>query len=122
MYLTNSAVDTAVALLLGVDVYEDVAICTFCGMVLDKMGIHASSCIARGDMVLRHNAIRDIIFHFCLRARLRPELEKVGLLEDDCVMVSLRRPADVLVGRTTGAPANSRGERRALDVTVINFL
>ena len=73
-------------------------------------------------MLLRHNLIRDIIFDFCAPARLRPELEKVGLLEDDCVLVSLRRPADVLVGRPSSTAPDSRFERRALDVKVINSL
>ena len=72
--------------------------------------------------MVRHNTIRDLLFFFCQRARLRPELEKVGLLEDDVVMVNLRRPADVLVGGATLGRANSRVERRALDVKVINCL
>ena len=108
--------------MLGVDTYDDVAICGFCGIVLDKMGLHALSCCAGGDMVLRHNSIRDILFHYCLRARLRPELEKVGLLDDEYVTVNLRRPADVLVDGSRGTSLNSRHERRALDVKVINSL
>ena len=120
--LTNMAVATSVALMLGVDVYEEVSICHFCGMVLDKAGIHSLSCTAGGDIVLRHNTIRDIIFYFCSRARLRPELEKVGLLEDECVLVSLRRPADVLVAHPSRTTSVSRHERRALDVKIINAL
>ena len=66
-------------LLLGVDVYDESCICRFCGAVSDTCGIHALSCTAGGDVVLRHNDVRDIIFQFCLRARLSPQLERVGL-------------------------------------------
>ena len=90
-------------------------------MVLDCRGLHAMSFTAGGDIVCRHNLVRDIIFHYCLRARLHPQLEKPGLLEDDSIFVNLRRPADVLA--VFGPRPSSRiMERTALDVKVINAL
>ena len=60
------------------------------------------------------------LFGFAKRGRLRPELEKCGILEDDSVVVNLRRPADVLVeGLRDNRPA-SREEKIALDIKVIN--
>ena len=48
-------------------------------------------------------------------------IEKPGLLEDDSIFVSLRRPADVLAEMGRGR-SSGRGERTALDVKVINAL
>ena len=119
--LTSHELSTTVCLQLGVDVYDEIGVCKFCGMVLDCGGLHALSCTAGGDISFRHNLVRDIIFHFCLRARLNPQLEKAGLLEDESIMVNLRRPADVLAEMRQG-PASSRTERTAIDVKVINAL
>ena len=118
-YLTSCELLITVSLQLGVDVFDDDSVCKFCGMVLDKRGYHAMSCTAGGDLVCRHNLIRDIVFRFCQRARLNPELEKAGLLEDESIMVNLRRPADVLADMR---PGTSDCVRTALDVKVINAL
>ena len=74
-------------------------------------------------MLHRHDDIRDLIHSFCIRARLNPELEKAGLLEDESIMVDLRRPADVLVDSLSNRSRNSRmWSKTALDVKVINGL
>ena len=110
------------SLLLGVDVYDELSVCKFCGRVSDCKGIHALSCMAGGDVVLRHNAVRDILYWFCVRGRLAPQLEKVGLLEDDSIVVNLRRPADVLANVRTHSAEQRRLDRTAIDVKVINGL
>ena len=120
-YLSNGELLTTVSLQLGVDVYDSDSICRFCGMVLDRRGVHAASCTAGGDISCRHNLVRDIIFHYCLKGRLNPELEKPGLLEDESIFINLRRPADVFaeMGRATGSDGL---ERTALDIKIINAL
>ena len=50
-----------------------------------------------GDVSVRHNEVRDLVFGYAKRALLRPELEKAGLLQEETVFAYLRRPADVLV-------------------------
>ena len=65
--LTSKELSVSLDLLLGVDVFDVSCICCFCGSVSDTNGIHALSCTAGGDITLRHNAVRDIIFHFCRR-------------------------------------------------------
>ena len=82
------------------------------------------SCTAGGDLVCRHNLIRDIFFRYCQRARLNPQLEKAGLLEDDSIFVNLRRPADVLAEMgSAGTPSGGAPwVRTALDVKVINAM
>ena len=109
-------------LLLGVDAYEESSICKYCGAVLDCKGIHALSCMSGGDVLLRPNEVRDIIYRFCQRARLRLELEKVGLPEEESILVNLRRPADVLMDLSGSRASEVRSARVALDVKVINGL
>lgn len=47
--------------------------------------------MAGGDHVTLHNSVRDLIFDYCQRAQVRPQLEAAGILD------GRRRPADVLV-------------------------
>ena len=81
------------------------------------------SCTAGGDITLRHNTIRDIIFAFAARGCLRPVLERAGLLAEPGVLLDLRRPADVLIegalNPVRGAAGSSPTARLALDVKVI---
>ena len=69
--LTSNEMSIAMWLLLGVDVYEESSICKCCGGVLDCKGSYALSCMAGGDVLLRHNDVRDIIYRFCQRARYK---------------------------------------------------
>ena len=73
------------------------AVCRYCGAARDPRGIHDRSCTFGGDVVLRHNLVRDLIFEFARRALLNPILERVGLLAEPGVLLDLRRPADVLI-------------------------
>ena len=105
---------------VGIDVFEEKTVCRSCGMVLDTKGIHAASCTAGGDRGFRHDKVRNLLFRFCGRGHLRPELEKAGILDEEGVFVDLGRPADVLIDGRMGS--NRGTERVALDVKVINAL
>ncbi len=127
--LANDAFVDHVAMQLGVDVAEEVVSCSFCGMVCDTRGRHQLSCTAGGDSTLVHNEVRDETYAWCQRARLRPKLEKTGLLHDMELPDGRRRPADVLVCQHVGflhglpgAPAPPDASRVALDFAVINAL
>ena len=119
--MSSGEVMITTALHLGADVDDGGSSCRFCGAVLDSKGIHASSCMAGGDAVLRHNSVRNTIFNFCRRANLRPELEKAGVLDEPGVLVDMRRPADIMV-ESMPTPGNQGVERIAFDVKVINAL
>ena len=69
--------------------------CPFCPHItLDPLGHHAVSCRHGGDVVIRHNHLRNIFTEFCRRAHLSVHVEAGrGLLGVD----SNSRPADVLV-------------------------
>ena len=50
--------------------------CPYCqDHQLDPLGHHAMTCKRGGDVVVRHNALRDVFAQFCHRARLGGQLE-----------------------------------------------
>ena len=70
------------------------------------------TCRSGGDVITRHNQLRDCIADFCHKACLSPQIEKVsGILPKD-----QSRPADILV------PNRSLSRPAAFDIKVINPL
>ena len=65
--------------------------CPKCDQVLDAMGRHCLTCMAGGDATRLHNALRDFVQAFALRAGVPAEKEESGLLPDD----PRRRPGDL---------------------------
>ena len=120
MHMSGVEVAIASSLHLGVDVMKGGGPCRFCGAVLDGKGVHCASCMAGGDVSLRHNRVRNIVYRYSCRAQLNAELEKAGVLDEDGVFIDLSRPADVMVDEMDGLSRGS--ERLALDVKVINAL
>ena len=50
--------------------------CAFCpAHSLDPLGHHALTCKCGGDVVLRHNALRDTLVHFLHRAHASVQVE-----------------------------------------------
>ena len=90
------------------------SVCPFCpDITLDPLGHHAVSCRHGGDVVIRHNHLRNIFAEFCRRAHLSVRVEiGQGLSR----VQSSSRPADVLVD------AWERTKPAAFDVTVISPL
>jgi hypothetical protein len=121
--LSNQQLAITARLQLGVDLHQGPASCRMCGSCRDVRGIHDLSCTVGGDILTRHNSVRDDIYGFARRARVNPKLEKAGLLSEPGVFLELRRPADVLIeGALRGARDCGPVERVALDVKVINAL
>ncbi|KAL5509138.1 hypothetical protein EMCRGX_G004448 [Ephydatia muelleri] len=88
--------------------------CPLCpDTALDPLSHHAATCRHGGDVVARHNRLRDIFANFCRRAHLSVQVEVgYGLARDHINS----RPADILVqGWDRGKPA-------AFDVTVTSPL
>ena len=70
-------------------------ICPLCpGKVLDPLGHHALTCTHGGDVVTRHNKLRDTLAGTCRRAHLSVKVEAGNSLTHDH---SHTRPADILV-------------------------
>ena len=79
---------------------EENSWCPFCDDIIH----HSRRCCAGGDRTIRHNGVRNIVFSFCQRAALRPELERPGLLlpARPSDHHSQARPADVYLPCWTG--------------------
>ena len=95
---------------LGLDVSEG-SPCALCpGSTLDHLGHHAVTCKYGGDVVTRHNMIRDILVETC---RWAHKVEVGNNLSRDH---SKTRPADILL------PNCFLGRTAALDVSITSPL
>ena len=62
---------------IGVPLYIEERKCPYCqNGRLDKLGDDALSCHGRGDMISRHDRVRDRIFAACSTANLAPIYEQ----------------------------------------------
>ena len=88
--------------------------CPVCSeKALDPLGHHAITCTHGGDVVTRHNMLRDVVANLFRQVHMGVTVEVGhGLTSDG----SLTRPADVLVARWV------RGLPAALDITVTSPL
>ena len=102
---------TCVRRLLGLPVLPSPAPCPLCKQTMDVFGDHALCCKKSGDMITRHNRVRNLVSHFADVGLLSPELEKMGILGP--TDRSKRRPGDVSFKKW----AHHRG--LAIDVAVI---
>ena len=69
--------------------------CALCpDKMLDPLGHHATTCKRSGDVVFRHNKLRDILAETCRRAHFSVQVEAGCNLTSDH---SHSRPADVLI-------------------------
>ena len=88
--------------------------CPLCpGNSLDSLGYHCVTCKRGGDVTLRHNAIRDVLFSTFRRAGLSSHLEVGRGWGQDC---SRTHPVDILVTNW------DNGISAAFDVTVTSPL
>ena len=92
----------------GVPLYDSDRRCPYCkSAILDIFGDHAVSCHGRGDIISRHDRVRDTKMTACSSANLSPVCEQKHLLpEKDS------RPGDVYL------PSFIAGQPAALDVTI----
>ena len=75
LHMESNEFQTAVRWWLGVGVGRTV--CPFCqDVALDPLGHHAVTCRHGGDVVIRHNHLRDVFVDFCQRAHLSVSVEK----------------------------------------------
>eukprot|EP00731_Ephydatia_muelleri_P035891 Em0175g4a len=113
LHLDSAEYQTAIRWWLGLNTSE-ASPCPFCPeLVLDPLGHHAASCRHGGDVVTRHNRLRDIFVEFCRQAHLSVRVEAgFGLSR----VQRNTRPADVLVQDWV------RGSPAAIDITVTSPL
>ena len=76
---------------IGVPLYIEERKCPYCqNSRLDKLDDHALSCHGRGDMISRHDRVRDRIFAACSTANLSPVCVQKNLIPDNN-----SRPGDI---------------------------
>ena len=113
LHLQPSEFQVAIKWWLGLDTSCG-SICPLCpGKVLDPLGHHALTCKRGGDVVTRHNKLRDTLAETCRRAHLSVKVEAGSNLSKDH---SHTRPADILV------PNWSLGKPAAFDLSVTSPL
>jgi hypothetical protein len=76
---------------LGLDVYRHDHQCPLCHNACDAHGYHALTCRWGGHIGVRHDAVRDVVFHAAQAAALR-----VGKEVKDIITGLRERPADIL--------------------------
>lgn len=83
----------AVAYRLGLPVLSSEVPCPLCMQPINIYGDHATCCAKNGDLVIRHNALRNLVFSIASDGLLQPQLEKQGILGP----TTGRRPGDVAI-------------------------
>jgi len=83
----------AVAYRLGVPLLNDDIPCPMCKQTIDKFGDHATCCTTSGDLITRHNSLRNFVNRIAEDGMLSPIMEKQGILGP----TSGRRPGDVTI-------------------------
>ena len=83
----------AVLYRLGLAVIPEPIPCPLCEQPINTFGDHATCCAKSGDLVVRHNAIRNLVDSIATHGMLAPVLEKQGILGP----TSGRRPDDVSI-------------------------
>ena len=97
---------------LGLPLTPEGTPCPLCHHNMDAWGHHMLTFRSGGDVITRHNQLRDCIADFCHKACLSPQIEKgSGILPKD-----QSRQADILV------PNWSLSRPAAFDIKVINPL
>ncbi|KAL5487296.1 hypothetical protein EMCRGX_G019879 [Ephydatia muelleri] len=117
LHLDPPVFQVAIKWWLGLDTSEG-SQCALCpGSTLDHLGHHAVTCKYGGDVVSRHNRIRDILVETCRRAHIGVKVEVGNNLSRDH---SKTRPADILLpnwflGRTAALDATEARKHQAND-------
>ena len=91
---------TAVLYRLGVPVLNNETPCPLCMQPITVFGDHATCCAKSGDLIIRHNTLRNLVGSIASDGVLGPVLEKKGILGP----TTGRRPGDVTIPDWSGKP------------------
>jgi hypothetical protein len=92
---------------LGLPVLNQPKPCPVCMQTINIYGDHATCCTRKGDVVSRHNGVRNLVYAIACDGVLNPQMEKKGILGP----TTGRRPGDVAIPDWSGKPL-------AIDVAV----
>ena len=113
LHLEPSVFQVAVKWWLGLDTSNG-SLCALCpNSALDPLGHHATTCKKGGDVVTRHNQLRNVLAETCRRAHLSVKVEMGSNLTSEH---DHSRPADILL------PNWALGKPAAFDISVTSPL
>ena len=113
LHLEPSVFQVAVKWWLGLDTSNG-SLCALCpNNALDPLGHHATTCKKGGDVVTRHNQLRNVLAETCRRAHLSVKVEMGSNLTSEH---DHSRPADILL------PNWALGKPAAFDISVTSPL
>jgi hypothetical protein len=103
---------TAMKYRLGVPVLSSEVPCPLCMQPINIYGDHATCCAKSGDLITRHNTLRNLVNKIASDGLLNPVMEKKGILGP----TTGRRPGDVTI------PNWGNGIGLAIDLAVTSPL
>ena len=83
----------AVAYRLGLPVLKNEISCPLCMQLINVYGDHATCCAKNGDLVFRHNSLRNFVYSVASDGLLQPQLEKQGILGPPLVVGLVTLPS-----------------------------
>ncbi len=86
---------TAIYYRMGIPILDQETSCPLCMQTINIYGDHATCCSKSGDLIVRHNALRNLVERIARDGLLSPELEKKGILGS----APGRRPGDVTIAQ-----------------------
>ena len=110
--MTSSSFRISLKRRLGIPMLEQPTFCGFCNSHLDIHADHAVVCKNKGNLIRRHNIMRNAIFQIGVLAKIGPSMEKKGIIGDRPNW----RPADVLLPSSPPAPD------RCLDIAITDAM
>ena len=102
----------SVAYRLGVPVINEDMPCPLCQQPINVYGDHAVCCMKEGDVIIRHNSLRNLVNSIATDGMLDAVPEKKGILGNTCG----RKPGDVTIMKW------SEGKGLCIDVAVTSPL
>ena len=102
----------SVAYRLGIPVINEDTPCPLCQQPINVYGDHSVCCTKEGDVIIRHNSLRNLVESIATDGMLSPVAEKKGILGN----TSGRRPGDVTIERW------AEGKGLCIDVAVTSPL
>ncbi len=110
--MASSAFRISLKRRLGIPMLEQPTFCGFCNSYLDTHADHAIVCKNKGNLIRRHNVMRNTVFQIGVLAKIGPSMEKKGIIGDHRNL----RPADVLLPSFPPAP------NRCVDIAITDAI
>lgn len=79
-FLDNQSFTLLLKYWFGIPIFSEMSKCSLCGSSLDVFGDHALHCKKKGNIIRRHDHVRDVLFNFLTIASIQAKKELVGYI------------------------------------------